>query len=185
MLMSEAVCHRSKQMVVGRSKICKVRRLPFQCFQVGFYRFCNIGPTVDILQNRRLSASTRIEPNFLASESFRWEYSMSLSRSFLQMKAENQNCPQMTRIWLEKWHIWSRIKLWCKHKFTNAVLSLCWQMSKLTVWCFWSAYFLPLVYNETQEIRLNIGFNNVTYVYHTGCLINITTVFDLRFWPHA
>ena len=30
-----------------------------------------------------------------------WEHLMSLSRSFLQMKAENQNFPQITRIWLE------------------------------------------------------------------------------------
>ena len=27
-----------------------------------------------------------------------WEHSKSLNRSFLQMKAENQNFPQMTRV---------------------------------------------------------------------------------------
>ena len=66
---------------------------------------------------------------------------MSFSRSFLQIKAENQNFPQITRIWLENWRLWSRINLWCKFKFTNVVLPLCWQMSKLTVWHFWFAYF--------------------------------------------
>ena len=40
-----------------------------------------------------------------------WKHSMSLDRSFLQMKAENQNFPQMTRIWLENWHLRSRINL--------------------------------------------------------------------------
>ena len=64
------------------------------------------------------------------------EHSMSLSHSFLQMKAENQKFLKMKRIWLENWHLRSRINLWCKHKFTNVVLSLCWQMSKLTVWHF-------------------------------------------------
>ena len=79
-----------------------------------------------------------------------WEHLMSLSRSFLQMKAQNQNFPKRTRIWLGNWHLRSRINLWCEHKFTNVVLSLCWhcwQMSMLTVWHFWSAYFdqhLPL-----------------------------------------
>ena len=76
-----------------------------------------------------------------------WEHSMSPSCNFLQMKAENQNFPQMTIIQLENWYLRSRINLWCKHKFTNMVLSLCWQMSKLIVWHFWSAYFnqhLPL-----------------------------------------
>ena len=48
-----------------------------------------------------------------------WEHSMSLNRSFLQMKTENHNFPKMTRIWLENWHLRSRINLWCKHKFTN------------------------------------------------------------------
>ena len=43
-----------------------------------------------------------------------WEYSMILSRSFLQIIAENQNFPQMTRIRLENWHLRSRINLWCK-----------------------------------------------------------------------
>ena len=40
-----------------------------------------------------------------------WEHLMSLSYSFLQMKAENQNFPQMTRISFENWHLWSRINL--------------------------------------------------------------------------
>ena len=113
---------------------------------------------------QHLSALTRTESNYLASESFpwlwgvskwlveslpinTWEHLMSLSRSFLQMKAENQNFPQLTRIWLENWHLRSRINLWCKYKFTNMVLSLCWQMSKFTVWHFCFAYFdqhLPL-----------------------------------------
>ena len=70
--------------------------------------------------------------------SIRAEMLMSLSHSFHQMKAENQNFPQITRIWLENWHLRSRINLWCKHRLTNVVLSLCWQMSKLTVWHFWS-----------------------------------------------
>ena len=48
-----------------------------------------------------------------------WEHSMSPSCSFLHMKAENQNFPHMTRIWLENWHLWSRINLWCKHRFIN------------------------------------------------------------------
>ena len=50
-----------------------------------------------------------------------WEHSMSLSHSFLQIKAENQNFPQT--------------------QFTIVVLSLCWQMPKLTVWHFWTAFF--------------------------------------------
>ena len=50
-----------------------------------------------------------------------WEHSMSLSRRFLQMK-ENQNFPQITRIWLKNWHLWSKIKLWCIHRLTNAIL---------------------------------------------------------------
>ena len=66
-----------------------------------------------------------------------WEHSISLSRSFLQMKSENQNDVKMTWIWLESWHLRSRINLWCKHKFTNVVLSLCCQTSKLTVWHFY------------------------------------------------
>ena len=49
-----------------------------------------------------------------------WENSMSHSRSFLLMKAENQNFPQMTRICLENWHRRPKIKL-CKRKFTNVV----------------------------------------------------------------
>ena len=215
--MSQAVCHRLKQMVVGRSNVWRVQRvrleLPFQRFQVGLHRFCNIGPTVDKLQNRRLSTSTRTELNLMSLRRFEiacwvtpndsansscvwhefclqfgifenflfstamsvldikiialealkplttrsftksslststWEHSMSLSRSFLQVKAKNQNFPQMTGIRLENWHLRSRINLWCKYKFTNVVLSLCWQMSKLTVWHFWSVYFdqhLPL-----------------------------------------
>ena len=52
-------------------------------------------------------------------------HSMSPSRSFLRMKAENQNFPQIMKIQLENWHLRSRINLWCKHKFTNVVLSLC------------------------------------------------------------
>ena len=36
-----------------------------------------IGPTVDMLQNRRLSASIRTEPKFLASESFPWLWDVS------------------------------------------------------------------------------------------------------------
>ena len=48
---------------------------------------------------------------------------------------------QMTRIWFENLHLRSRINLWYKHKFTNMVLLLCLQMSKLTVWYFWSACF--------------------------------------------
>ena len=74
--MSQAVCHPSKQMIVGRSNVWRVRRvgydLLFQRFQVGFYRFCNIGPTVDILQNRCHSALTRTKPTFLALELFPW-----------------------------------------------------------------------------------------------------------------
>ena len=76
-----------------------------------------------------------------------WEHSMSLSRSFLQMKAENRSFRQIMKIWLENWHLRSRINLWYKHKFINVALSLCWQMSKLTVWHFWFVYFdqhLPL-----------------------------------------
>ena len=42
-----------------------------------------------------------------------WENSKSLSRSFLRMIAENQNFPQMTRIWIESWYLRSRINLWC------------------------------------------------------------------------
>ena len=45
-----------------------------------------------------------------------WEHSMSLSYSFLQMKAENQNFPPMARIWLENWHLRLRINLWWKLK---------------------------------------------------------------------
>ena len=52
------------------------------------------------------------------------------------MKAENQNFPQMTRIRVINWYLRSRINLWHKNKFTNLVLSLCWQMSKFTVWYF-------------------------------------------------
>ena len=52
-----------------------------------------------------------------------------------------QNFPQITKIWLENWHLRSRMNLWCKHKFTNVVLSLYWQMFKLIVWHSWSAYF--------------------------------------------
>ena len=76
-----------------------------------------------------------------------WEHSMSQSRSFFRMKSENQNFVYMTWIWLEKIIIIIGINLWCKNKFTNVVLSLYWQLSKLTVWHFWSAYFdqhLPL-----------------------------------------
>ena len=73
MLMSQAMCHRSKQMVVGWSNVWRVWRVP----SIGFHRFYNIGPTVDMLQNRRLSASTRTEPNFLASESFPWLWGVS------------------------------------------------------------------------------------------------------------
>ena len=51
----------------------------------------------------------------------------------LLMEAENQNFPQMTRIRLGNWHLQSRINLWYKHKLINLVLSLCWQMFKLTV----------------------------------------------------
>ena len=61
-----------------------------------------------------------------------WEHSMSLSRSFLQMKAENQNFPQMTRIRLENWHLRSRINLWCKHKFTNVVMVM---LTDVRVYC--------------------------------------------------
>ena len=106
------------------------------------------------------------------------EYSMSLSRSFLQMKAENQNFQQITRICLENGHLWSRINLCCKHKFTNVVLSLCWQISRLILWHFWSAYFaqhLPLQPSiekrRKQSCTPNIYTNkwlilseNVTYI---------------------
>ena len=67
--------------------------------------------------------------------------------SFPQLKEENQNYPQMTRIWLGYWYFRWRINLWCKYKFTKVVVSSCWQISKLPVWHFWSAYFdqhLPL-----------------------------------------
>ena len=76
-----------------------------------------------------------------------WEHSISLSRSFLRIEAEHQNFPQMSKIWLENWLLLARINLWCTHKFTNVVLSSYWQMSKLTMWHFWSANFdqhLPL-----------------------------------------
>ena len=53
-----------------------------------------------------------------------WENSIRLGRSFLQIKEENQNFPQITRIWHENWHLRSRINLWCKDKFTNMLLSL-------------------------------------------------------------
>ena len=72
-----------------------------------------------------------------------WEHSMSLSRSFLQMKVENQNIPRMTRVWLENWHFQSGKNLLCKQKFTNMVLSLCWQMSKFTFVRFLICLFRP------------------------------------------
>ena len=105
---------------------------------------------------QHLSASTRTETNFLATELFQWlwgvhrkylRHSMSLRHSFLQVKVENQNFPKKTRIWLENWDLRSRINLSYKHKSTSMVLSLSWQMSKLIAWYFLSAYFdqhLPL-----------------------------------------
>ena len=76
---------------------------------------------------------------------------MSLRSNFLEKKSENQNFPQMTRIGLENWHLGSKINVWCKHKFTNVVLSLCWQMSKLTLWNFWSPYF-------DQHLPMNLNY---------------------------
>ena len=108
---------------------------------------CHVGPRHQITA---LEALKLLTTRFFTKRSLTvstWEHSMSLSRSFLQMKAKKQNFPQMTRIWLKNWHLRSRINLWCKYKFTNVVLSLCWKMSKLTVCVFWSAYFdqhLPL-----------------------------------------
>ena len=70
-----------------------------------------------------------------------------LSTTFVLKKRKLAVLTSWTWIWLEIWHLRSRINLGCKHKFTNVVLSLCWEMSKLTVWHFWSAYFdqhLPL-----------------------------------------
>ena len=102
-------------------------------------------PLTDYRLRHTWSLSSHIQKKFSLQST--WEHLMSLSRSFLQIKAENQNDPQMTRILLKNWHLRSRINLRCKHKFTNVVLSLYWQMSKLTVRYFWFAYFdqhLPL-----------------------------------------
>ena len=55
MQMSQAVCHRSKQMVVGRNNFCRVRRvgldLPFQCFQVYLERSCDVWPSIVVLED--------------------------------------------------------------------------------------------------------------------------------------
>ena len=54
----------SKQVVIRRMNVWRIRQvwqdLKFKGIQVGFHRFCNIGSTVDILQNRYLSASTHM-----------------------------------------------------------------------------------------------------------------------------
>ena len=65
---------------------------------------------------RRIEITYWVTPNESANSSCVWRES---SASFFQMKAENQNFTQMMRIWLENWHLRSRINLWCKHKFTN------------------------------------------------------------------
>ena len=110
-----------------------------------------------------------------------WNGLLSTSQWF-QMKAENQNLPQMTRIWLENWHLQSRINLWCKHKLTNVVLSLCWQMSKLSVWHFLSAYFgqyLPLQPSIEKWRKQSCTFNNVGDLLKLYC-----HVFSNLLWYH-
>ena len=111
---------------------------PIQIFEILFY-------TAMLVLDINITALDALKPLttcFFTKSSLTvstLEHSMSLRRSFLQMKAENQNFPQITRIWLKNRQLQSRIHLWWKHKFTNVVLSLCWQMPKLTVWYFWSA----------------------------------------------
>ena len=59
-----------------------------------------------------------------------WQHLMSLSHSFFQIKAES----------VEN-------KFMMQTQIPNVVLSVCWQLSKFTLWDFWSAYFdqhLPL-----------------------------------------
>ena len=206
-LMSQAVCHRSKQMVVGRSNVWRGKDKGWgktSHFSVSKYVLTALATCGRALSCWRITLSFRnglsVTHNDSAntsciwhessainasnSESSKvfsfpppcrsstsksppskrwnhsrhsstessltvstWEHSISLSRGLFQMKAENQNFSKISRIWLENWHRRLRINLWCKHNFTNMVLSLCWQISKLTVCPFWSANFnqhLPL-----------------------------------------
>ena len=119
-----------------------------------------------------------------------YEHSTSLSRSFLQIKAENPNFPQTTWIWLESWHLQTKIDLMCKHKFTNVVLSLCWQMYRLTVWHFWSAYFdqhLPLKLSIEKRRKQNCRPNRFTEVIAIALLLGheLEEVFHYtwKIWP--
>ena len=88
-----------------------------------------------------------------------WEHSINLSQSDLQMKGENQNFPQMTRIWLENWHLRSRINLWYNHKFTKVALFV--MLTDVQAYCvtfliclFRLALTAAAIYQKTSEAKL-------------------------------
>ena len=80
MLMSQAICHQSKQMVVGRSNIWRVRRvgydLTFQRFQVCLDQSCDMWPNIVML-----------EDNFVVSLLILWPFLLQCSAQTYQLRS--------------------------------------------------------------------------------------------------
>ena len=114
---------------------------------------------------RRFGMTCCISPNHSANSSCFWHES-SASDAFDSESSKIFSFPRLCRFSTSIINI-NKINLWCKHKFTNMVLSLCWQISKLTVWHFWSAYFdqhLPLQPSIDKRRKQSCTPNIVTCI---------------------
>ena len=73
-----SMCHRSKQMVVGKCNVWRVRwvrqYLPFQCYQVCLDRSCDMSPTIVML-----------EDNFAVSLLVLWPFLLQWSAQMYQL----------------------------------------------------------------------------------------------------